>query len=124
MPAPPMKDKVTVYTPSGEKDKYGKPAFSKEISKARVQYTSEVFQLSDGTKFASTVKETDGTKFTSTLKVSLPSDTRIEYGSEIEWIGRFGEVIRGDVTVLEETLNYSGKKVYYRTAYVGKKRSY
>lgn len=124
MPKPPMNDVVTVYTPTGEENKYGKPAFSVSTSAARVAYSSEVFQLSDGTKFASTVKETDGTKFTETIKVNLPPTTKIQYGSEIEWTDRFGGTVRGDVTVLEETLNYSGNKVYYRTAYIGKKRKY
>lgn len=124
MPKPPMNDEVIVFTPTGETNKYGLPDFTQSISKARVAYSTEVFQLSDGTKFASTVKETDGTKFTETLQVDLPPETKIQYSSEIQWIDRFGEVVRGGVTVLDETLNYSGKKVYYRTAYIGKKRKY
>jgi len=112
MPKPPMKDDVIVFEP-GAKNKYGQSTgYIETPSKARVAYTTKVIENSDGTRFEPT------------LEVDLPPTTKIGYGYLIQWTDHFGQVVKDTVVGMEETLNYGGDKVYWRTVDVGKKRTY
>ncbi|WP_394548812.1 hypothetical protein [Priestia aryabhattai] len=109
MPKPPMNDDILVFEP-GEKNKYGQPtSYTEKPSKARVSYTTK------------TVETSDGTRFEPMLEVDLPPSTKIGYGFLIQWTDRFGSVVKDAVTSMNEQLSYSGKQVYYRTVYIGKK---
>lgn len=99
---PPMKQKVTIMTPTGTKDKYGRPILESSTTKARVQFSTRL------------VRGTDGQQYETSLEVDLPSGVSVQYGTEIEYKGTKGKVI-----AMNESTNLSGNKVYFRTVYVG-----
>jgi len=112
MPKPPMKDVITIYSPDGERDDYGRPTNSlKTTSIARVKHTTDVDI------------EREGTGIQSILIINIPPETKVEDGYEVEWVDRFGVVIKGAIEGIKEALNYGGDKVYYRTIYVNKSPS-
>jgi hypothetical protein len=110
MPKPPMKEDVQIFEPTGQTDKYGKPSYTEVPSKARVAYTTKV------------IETTDGNRYEPSLQVDLPPTAKIGYGFIVQWTDHFGEVVKDSVVAMEETLNYGGDKVYWRTVYVGKER--
>ncbi|WP_251525394.1 hypothetical protein [Metabacillus litoralis] len=97
-----MKQKVAIMTPTGEKDKYGRPILQPIDSKARVQFSTRLIQ------------GTDGQQHETSLEVDLPSGVSVQYGTEIEYKGTKGKVI-----AMNESTNLSGNKVFFRTVYVG-----
>lgn len=110
MPKPPMKQDVIVLEPK-EPNKFGQPTgYVETLSKARVAYTTKV------------IEGTDGNRYEPSLQVDLPPTTKIGYGFLVQWTDHFGEVVKDSVVAMEETLNYGGDKVYWRTVYVGKER--
>lgn len=98
---PPMKQEVTLSVPTGEKDGYGRPILQPTNSKARVQFSTRL------------VRGADGQQYETSLEVDLPSNTSVQYGTEIEYKGTKGKVI-----AMNESTNLSGNKVYFRTVYV------
>lgn len=110
MPKPPMKQDVILFGPTGEEDKYGNTDYTEIHSKARVAYTTKVIENSDGTRFEPT------------LEVDLPPETQVDYGYLLQWTDHFGKVVKDSIVSMEETLNYGGNKVYWRTVDVGTKR--
>ncbi|MFD2924171.1 hypothetical protein [Halobacillus naozhouensis] len=112
MPKPPMNDDIKVYNPmldkSGDRvtNDYGRYQYERaQSSKARVKYKVE------------TDETLDGINFVEIAEINIPTKTKILKGARISWVSRFGELIESDVEGVEEVLNYSGKKVYYRTVY-------
>ncbi|OKL36995.1 hypothetical protein [Domibacillus mangrovi] len=118
MPKPPMNDTIYIYdafTGNSEHydqslvDDYGRPKFKDpRTSKARVQPELKV------------ITTPDGENFESVLTIDIPPETFIQRGHDINWTDRFGQDIKGRISEVEETLNFSGTKVYFRTVYVGK----
>ena len=114
MPAPPMRDEVKILTPildangNPEIDRYGKPKMNGVASKARVQYTTNIDTANDKQRFDPI------------LEITLPSATKVKEGDKVEWIDRFGDTLTRTIEGVEEVLNYSGTKVYFRIAYVGR----
>jgi hypothetical protein len=113
MPKPPMKDDITVLQPilsnGGKpiKDDYGRPKFKDVPSKARIQHTTKI------------VRNSNGQEVQALLSIDLPQSVKVDYGYEIKWINRFDELVRGRVLSINETLNYTGNKVYFRSVNIG-----
>jgi hypothetical protein len=113
LPKPPMSETITIFSPildgNGDptKDDFGRFQYTSRTATARVSYT------------AKTVRNRDGHEKQATLEIDLPSAEEISYGCKIEWTNRFGELVKGTVLTIKETLNYSGAKVYFRTVHVG-----
>lgn len=111
-----MKDVITISSPSGSPvddygrkvNDYGRPSYTKTSSKARVKHTTDVDL------------EVDGEVIKNVLIIKIPPETKVEEGYQVEWVDRFGKVTKGSIEGIQETLNYGGDKVYYRTIYVNK----
>lgn len=108
-----MSDTVIVSNPKLDdegnpiKDQYGRYIYEKMSSIARVQHTTKV------------IRDSQGQELHPKLEIVLPSETRVGYGSEIDWTDRFGQPVKGSVVSIDESLNYSGNQVYFRTVYIG-----
>lgn len=113
MPKPPMNDEITLYRPKLDalgkpiKDGRGNPLMEAVTSDARVQYRSQIVEGERGMRHASF------------LEVDLPPETVVLYGTELHWVDRFQQTVKGLIVSFDEQLNYSDTKVYFRTAYVG-----
>lgn len=111
---PPMNDVITIFVPrldpkTGKplKDKYGREVGTvAERYRARVAYTTEL------------IVGNNGEQVEAKLEVDVPHETYLKVGLAVEWINRFGETVTGQIETFEEVLNYSGKKVYFRSFYV------
>jgi hypothetical protein len=101
-----MKDIVTVYAPTGEKDQYGRPVLSPVQTKARVQFSTRL------------IRGTDGQEYETSLEVDLPSNVAVKHGTEIEYSDAFNGT-KGKVIAMNESTNLAGNKVYFRTVYIG-----
>lgn len=118
MPKPPMNDTISIYDPitGGPEyfeqslvDDYGRPKGREpRKSKARVQPEVKMITTSDGETFESH------------LAIDVPPETFVQRGQEIKWTDRFGQEVKGRIGEIDETLNFSGTKVYFRTVYTGK----
>jgi hypothetical protein len=115
MPKPPMNDTVTILKPilgdDGKpiKDDHGRFQFNPVNSKARVQHTTKV------------IGDSDGQQHQALLSVDFPPETEIGYGYDLQWNDRFNQIIKGTVLSIDETLNYTGNKVYFRSVNIGQK---
>lgn len=113
MPKPPMNDTITIFRPlldgSGKpiNDDYDRPRMKSFQSKARVTYTTKLNEKADE-------QEID-----QVLNIDLPPETAASKGWRVEWVDRFGVTINDVITGVDEVLSFSGKKVYFRTIYVG-----
>jgi hypothetical protein len=114
MPKPPMSDVITVLEPivgsDGKplKDSYGRFKYNERITKARVQHTTKV------------VRDSQGQEMQALLVIDLPPDVKVGYGYEIRWLDRFKQLVKGAIIGIDEVLNFTGNKVYFRTVYIGK----
>ncbi|MGD6993998.1 hypothetical protein [Sutcliffiella horikoshii] len=104
---PPMKQLVTLFIPTGQKDEYSRPITTKKESKSRVQYSTRV------------IKGTNGQEYQTSLEVDLPADVYVSFGVELEYKDPFEKVTKGQVLAMNESTNLTGNIVYYRTVYVG-----
>ena len=104
---PPMHDTVTIYNPTGEKNRNDEPEYNQPLeSIARVQQKNNV------------VTWADGSRYETTLEIDLPGDLEIGYETEIEYTDRFNRTTRNLVRGLDETTNFAGNRVYYWTVQV------
>lgn len=112
---PPMNDKITLYQTvldeqnNPVKDPYGRPQTKPVKSKARVMYSTQV------------VQGTDGRQYETSLEVDLPADIFVNYGDELEYTPFLGLGVKtkGLVRAMSESTSLAGNKVYFRTVYVG-----
>lgn len=102
-----MNQLITLSIPSEEKDDYGRPITFEETVKARVQQTSKIIESSDGTRYQSV------------LEVDIMPNVPIINGAKATYEDPFGNSIDGSVLSIEDSLNLSGKKVFFRTIYIG-----
>lgn len=108
--APPMKDFVVIHVI--QLDDLGNPLLNRNgvairrptDSKARVRQTTK------------TIFNAAGQEVTATLEIDLPSETVVYSGDIVEWVDRFGKLVKGPIADLSETLSASGKKIHFRTA--------
>lgn len=115
MPKPPMNDTISIYDPitGGVEyfpqpllDDYGRPKIREpRQSKARVQPEVKM------------ITTTDGETFKSQLTIDVPPETFVQRGQDVRWTDRFGQEVKGRIGEIEEILNFSGTKVYFRTVY-------
>lgn len=103
---PPMNQEVTLMSPTDKKDNYGRPILVPSVSRARVQFSSRVVQGADGQHYETS------------LEVDLPPEILVKYGTEIHYQDAFG-LTKGKVISMNESTNLSGRKVYFRTVYIG-----
>lgn len=101
-----MDKEVTVYSPTGEKDKYGKPVLKPITSKARVQFSTK------------TIMSKEGVAYQSVLDIDLPAETFVSFGTKISYTQQ-GVTTEGSVILLEDVLNLTGTHVDYRNVSVG-----
>lgn len=101
-----MNQEVTVYSPTGEKDKYGKDILKPIISKARVQFSTK------------TIMSKEGVAYQSILDIDLPTETLVSFGTKISYTQK-GVTTQGAVILLEDVLNLAGTLVDYRNVSVG-----
>ncbi|MFC7063801.1 hypothetical protein [Halobacillus seohaensis] len=110
---PPMNQSIEVKNPLLDDkgtpviDRYGKPQLAAENTRARVQYSTKV------------VRGTDGQQYESSLEVDLSPSIKVSYGSEISYTDPLGTVTKGKVMSMNESMNFAGNKVYFRTVNVG-----
>lgn len=113
MPKPPMSDVITVLEPivgsDGKpvKDEYSRFKYNERLTKARVQHTTKV------------VRGTNGQEVQALLVIDIPADVKVAYGYEIRWTDRFNQLVKGSIVGIDEALNFTGNKVYFRTVYIG-----
>lgn len=113
MPAPPMNDVIILLMPAidsatGEiaKDKYGRELTNQPtVADARVAYTAEL------------IVNQKGEQVEAKLEIDLPTTQEVYVGINVEWVDRFGNEVQAVIEAVEEVLNYSGKKVYWRKCY-------
>jgi len=108
----PMKQEVTAKVPvldidgNPVKDKYGKPKVKSETVEARVRYKSQL------------VTDRNGEQVQSSVEIDLPPMFVPVVGSEMEFTTIYGTSGRGTVIALEESVNLTGDKVYFRTVFI------
>lgn len=108
--APPMKDWVTIHVI--RLDDNGQPVVNRNgvairdpvETKARVRQTTK------------TIFNSAGQEVTATLEIDLPSEVTVYSGDIVEWVDRFGKLVKGPIADLSEALSASGKKIHFRTA--------
>jgi len=99
---PIMDQEVTVFQPTGKKDKNGRPETLPIVSPARVQFTSK------------TIQNATGTVYQTFLEIDLPKETRVAYGTTISYT-EDGVESKGAVVAVEGIKNLSGSKTDYWT---------
>ena len=104
---PPMNQTITFLMPEEGKDDYGRPITYQETVKARVQQSSKI------------IESTDGTRYQSVLEVDIMPNVPIVHGAKAIYEDPFENSIEGSVLSIEDSLNLSGKKVFFRTIYIG-----
>jgi hypothetical protein len=99
---PIMDQEVTIYMPTGKKDKNGRPETLPIVSPARVQFTSK------------TIQNVSGTVYQTFLEIDLPVESRVAYGTSISYT-EDGIESKGTVVAVEGIKNLSGSRTDYWT---------
>lgn len=109
---PPMKQLVTAHIPllndEGKpiNDKYGRPQTETIISKAGVQFKSQI------------VLDTTGSERQANVEIDLPTNFNPSVGTKIDYLTIAGEKGSGTILSKDEATNLARNKVYYRTVFV------
>ncbi|PAE17289.1 hypothetical protein CHH91_04600 [Virgibacillus sp. 7505] len=111
---PPMRHRVLLEIPvldengQPKKDRYGRPVTPEQVvSKARVQRKTKVVEASDGQQHETV------------LEVDLPTYQKVDYQTTLTYVDALGIQTKGQVVAVEDILNLSGSKVFYRTVHIG-----
>lgn len=108
---PPMKQLVTAHIPLFDdlgkpiNDKYGRPQTETIISKAGVQFKSQI------------VLDTTGAERQANVEIDIPPNFNPPTGAKIDYLTIAGEKGSGTILSKDETTNLARNKVYFRTVY-------
>ncbi len=106
---PPMNNKaiVEIVDKSQKPDRQGKYPRIPFETIARVSFTTRM------------VRTTEGEVRESTMEVDLPPEINAAMGSTIKALDSFGQWHEGQVLTVEESTNFAGNFIYFRTVYCG-----
>lgn len=98
---PPMTDFVTIMTPTGEVDRYGRPVTSETVSVARVEFTGKA------------IETTDGTRRVISAEIDLPPETPVDYGYSIKYKNPLGQEVTSNVLKFVGAYDFAKHVLYW-----------
>lgn len=103
---PKMPDIVSVMTPTGEIDRFGRSVTTEQISAARV------------TPMMKTVETSDGNRIETAAEIDLPTEILVGHGSKIKFLNQFKQWQTGSVVRLDATPDLANHVLFW-TVQVG-----
>lgn len=87
-------------------DRYGRPQTGDKISKARVQFKSQI------------VRDAKGVEHRVNLEIDIPKNFNPDTGTTVDYTDIEGNEYSGVIRAKEEATNLPATKIYYRTIFV------
>lgn len=98
---PPMTDIVSILTPTGEVDRFGRNITTEQISSARVA------------PLIRTIETPDGNKVDTTAEIDLPPEIVVGYGTRIKFFDQFKQWKESTVLSLDYSPDLANRVLFW-----------